>query len=300
MKILVSGGTGFVGKNLILRLLEKKHDVFLIGRSSSNFDFLKNKKVTVYKFDDDINKLMSFMKKEQFDGVIHLASFVITNHESKDIDSLIKSNILFPNQLLEAAAKNNVPWFINTGTYWQHFKNKKYSPVNLYAATKQAFEDIAQYYIETSKTKFITIKLCDNFGPLDSRKKIFNLWLDILRTGKKLEMSPGKQILDVSYIDNIIDGYLQLIKLISQKNNTIKSGTVFSINSKEKITLKDFAYLVENISKKKLNINWGGKNYRDREVMLPKNVGLKIPGWKQKISLKEGVRISLKKEGLIK
>jgi nucleoside-diphosphate-sugar epimerase len=51
--------------------------------------------------------------------------------------------------------------------------------------------------------------------------------------------------------------------------------------------------MFENISKTKLNINWGTKPYGKREVMVPWNKGKKIPGWKPRISLQEGIKKTL-------
>ena len=138
MKLLISGTTGFIGKNLVERLLKENHTIFAIVRPSSNPELLE-KSVTPYIFDGKINNLISFIQKEKFDGVIHLASLFLAGHKPEDIKGLVESNVLFSTQLLEASVKSEVSWFINTGTFWQHYKDKKYSPVNLYAATKQAF-----------------------------------------------------------------------------------------------------------------------------------------------------------------
>ncbi|MCF7843481.1 NAD(P)-dependent oxidoreductase [Candidatus Gracilibacteria bacterium] len=292
MKLLITGATGFVGKNLVARLLQDNHTLCAIVKPSTETITFK-KEVGVFVFKDNEEELISFTKNENFDGVIHLASLVLTSHEPKDIKNLVESNIFFPTAVLDAAIKNNIPWFINTGTFWQHYENKKYSPVNLYAATKQAYEAIAQYYIETSAINFVTIKLSDNFGPLDSRSKIFNLLLKIKKTKETLDMSPGQQIIDISYIDNLVDGYVQMINLLSKDTGRKLSGKYFVINANKILTLKKFVSIFEKISKTKLNINWGGKSYRPREVMIPWRKGLRIPGWEPSVSLEEGIKKTL-------
>ncbi|MFA5997322.1 MAG: NAD(P)-dependent oxidoreductase [Candidatus Paceibacterota bacterium] len=293
MKILISGSTGFIGKHLTEKLLEKNDDVCVVIRPSTDKNSL-NKKVRVYVFDNNVNELISYLKKEQFDGVIHLASLFLAQHKTEDIPELINSNVLLGTALLEAASKSNVTWFINTGTFWQHYKNKKYSPVNLYAATKQAFESIAQYYIETSSINFVTIKLSDTFGPLDTRQKILNLLLKISKTGEKLDMSPGNQLIDISYIDSVIDGYLRMIDLLSKDAKRSMNGKSFVVSSGKPVSLRKLAAIFEKVSNKKLNINWGGKEYRQREVMVPWGKGVKIPGWKPGVSLEKAIRNTIK------
>lgn len=286
MKILVSGSSGFIGSHLVKRLLQEKHDLCVIVRPSTKI----KQKINTFVYRDSPEKLNSFLEKEKFDGVIHLASLFLAQHKTEDIKGLVDSNILFGTILLEAAVKNNIPWFINTGTFWQHYQNKNYSPVNLYAATKQAFENIAKYYIETSQINFVTIKLNDTFGPDDIRPKIFTLWKKISETGQQLDMSKGEQIIDISFIDNVIDGYIELIRLVSKDKNRKLSGKSFAISSNERMTLKKLSETYQRTTKTKLNINWGGKPYRDREVMIPWSRGKKIPGWRQNVTLKEGIK----------
>ncbi|RJO59339.1 NAD(P)-dependent oxidoreductase [Candidatus Parcubacteria bacterium] len=288
MKLLISGATGFVGKHLVKNLREAGHEISIITRPTSKEkspDGVKN-----FVFDGQIESLIKFLKANEFEGVIHLASLFLAQHTSGDIQVLINSNVLFSTLLLEAAVKSNVPWFINTGTFWQHYQNAEFSPVNLYAATKQAFEDIAKYYFETSEINFVTLKLSDTFGPNDTRPKIFNLWLKISKTQEALEMSPGEQIIDISYIDNVIDGYMRLVELLSQDKKKQLKGRSFAIKSAERTTLKELSIIFEEVTGRKLNINWGARPYRPREVMLPWEKGETIPGWKPKISLREGIK----------
>lgn len=288
MKLLISGATGFIGKYLTKRLTEEGHTLFSIVRPLSKIETIE--KITPYVFDGNIDNLISFLQKNNLNGVIHLASLFLAQHKPEDVKELINSNVLLASSLLEASAKSNIPWFINTGTFWQHYQNKKYSPVNLYAATKQAFEDIAEYYIETSTINFVTIKLSDTFGPSDTRPKIFNLWSKISQTKEELDMSPGKQIIDISYIDNVVDGYMRMINLLSQDNNKKLNGQSFAIKSNERMSLKKLANLFEKAYQTKLNIRWGKKGYRPREVMIPWKNGKTIPGWRPIISITEGIK----------
>lgn len=294
MKILITGATGFIGRHLTKKLLEKNNSLYAVVRKTAKRNVLDSRIKTIV-FDGDLNRLISVMEKEKFDGVIHLASLFLATHKTEDVVNLINSNVLFSTLMLEATVKSNIPWFINTGTFTQHYKNKKYSPVNLYSATKQAFEDIARYYIETTKLNFVTIKLFDTFGPNDTRPKVFSLWSKIADTGESLEMSPGEQILDVNYVENVADGYVKMTELFLSDNEKKFKGKAFSLSSGERYTLKKLSKIFEQATGKKLNINWGKKPYRPREVMVPWEKGENVPGWKPKISLKQAIRLTVKK-----
>ena len=172
MKIIVTGATGFVAKALIETLIHAGNEVYAIIRPHSDTTGI-HKETKFYTDNANSSDLVTFFQEVQADGVIHLASLFLAQHETEDTEALVVSNILFGTRLLEAAVQTKVKWFINTGTFWQHYENENYNPVNLYAATKQAFQDVAKFYYETKEINFVTIKLNDTFGAGDTRKKVF-------------------------------------------------------------------------------------------------------------------------------
>ena len=292
MKILVSGATGFIGKKLVLKLIDIGHEIHVIIRENSDVSAI-DKRAMVYKYNDDVNTVIEFFKQEKFDGVIHLASLFLASHNPNDISKLITSNIQFGTELLEASKSSHVSWFINTGTFWQNYENESYNPVNLYAATKEAFENIAKFYTQVSDLVFTTIKLNDTFGPNDSRAKIFTLWNKIANSGERLGMSAGEQIIDISYIDDVINAYEQLVNLLEDNAFEYRNKT-YVVSNQEKVSLKALAKIFEKATNSRLDIHWGARDYREREVMSPYNVGEVVPGWKQQYTLEEAIRRTVK------
>jgi nucleoside-diphosphate-sugar epimerase len=290
MKLLVTGTTGFIGNHLTEKLLKDGHTITALVRPTSSTESLSTKKIPHYIFDTDIVALTAFMQQEQFDGVIHLASLFLAQHKPEDIKNLVESNVFLGTALLEASTKSNNPWFINTGTFWQHYNNAEYSPVNLYAATKQAFQTIAQYYIETAGINFVTIQLNDTFGLNDTRSKVFNLWMKISKSQEPLDMSPGEQKMDINYIENVVDGFVHMTALLEKDTDKTLRGEVFAISAQERYSLKELANIFEKVTGAKLPINWGKKEYRLREVMEPWNKGKPIPGFTPKVTLEEGIK----------
>jgi nucleoside-diphosphate-sugar epimerase len=293
MKILVTGATGFIGKNSVNKLIELNIEVTVNLHSEKPSPFTN--KVKTYRLNEkNIQSDIDFLKTSEFSGIIHLASLYITTHKSEEATSLVTTNVTFSTYVLECAAKAKINWFINTGTFWQNFQNRDYSPVNLYAATKQAFENIAQYYIETNKIKFCTLRLSDTYGPNDTRAKIFNLWNRIARTGETLDMSMGEQVIDISFIDDIVNAFILLATHLQNNRSDVNSGNVYSVMAEERFTLKELSVVFEKATKTKLNINWGEKQYRDREVMIPWENGVLVPEWKSKTNLMEGILLVFK------
>lgn len=278
MNIFITGATGFVGKHLVNKLFASGHNLYctLLANESNPFDKDQISNVFVLA-NDNVNGLTHFFQSNNIDGIIHLASYVQSaNHIPDDIDKLADINIKFSLQVLEAASNAKVKWFINTGTYWQHFDNAEYSPVNLYAATKQAFMDLSKFYWETNRIFFCTIKLFDTYGPGDTRPKIFNLWERIAKSGETLDMSGGEQIIDISHVDSVVDAFAQLAIHVHNNNPKLNNGDVFALKAAKRYSLKQLAAKYETDHGVTLNINWGARPYREREVMMPWNGGRSI------------------------
>lgn len=294
MKIVVTGATGFIANAIVERLLKDGHTLYSIIRKTTDTAKL-NSRIETFIDTGNTEKLNDFFKEIKPDGVLHLASLVLVNHTLDEIESLIISNILFSTRLLEASVNSQTKWFINTGTFWQNYNDETYNPVNLYAATKQAFEDIAKFYYETQKINFVTIKLNDTFGAHDTRSKIFNLWGRAVENNENLGMSPGDQIIDISYIDNIVDAYIIMLKQLQVDKTYDFAGEVYAVNSEERMSLKNLAALYADVTQSNVDITWGGRPYRDREVMIPWTKGKPVPGWKQKIPLRDAIATVMNK-----
>ncbi len=288
MKVFITGATGFIGRHLTETLIRRHTGVVALVRPSTDVDLLVPG-TTYYCDQGDTSALVSYVQEQKFDGMIHLASLFLPQHNPGDVEPLIQSNITFAARVLEAAVQAEVPWFINTGTFWQHYRNQDYSPVNFYAATKQAFEVIAQYYLETAGINFVTLKLNDTFGPGDRRPKIFHSWMKMAENGEALDMSGGEQVMDVSYIDNVIDAYVQMVDLLARDQERKFKGRSFAVRSQERMTLKELAAVFEEVTGKSLNIRWGQRDYREREVFNPWDQGPTVPGWQPRVSLREGI-----------
>jgi len=289
MKILVTGATGFIGQNLVKVLLDKNYEVHCIIRVDSNTSNI-SQNITIFKYDENIGSLIEYFNKQNFDGVIHLASLFLASHTQDDISNLISSNVKFGTELLEASKQSNTKWFINTGTFWQNYENESYNPVNLYAAIKEAFESVAKYYTQTSNLIFTIIKLNDTFGANDTRNKVFNLWNKIAKSSETLEMSAGEQIIDISYIDDVISAYEVLITHLSSDQKEDFKNKEFVVTNNEKMSLKELSKVFEEATNTKLNIRWGARPYREREVMIPYNNGQTVPNWNQKYTLKQAIQ----------
>jgi CDP-paratose synthetase len=293
MNILVTGHNGFIGRSLVKSLSEGKNQVFALK--------IKNRKNTIPEFvstiifdENNIEEFVEQLKENNIDGIIHLASKFVVKNKITQVAGLIDSNLCFGTIVLDAAKNAKVKWFVNTGTFWQHYNNKEYSPVNLYSAIKQGFQTIAQFYVETGAILFVTLILFDTYGPEDKRPKLLNLWDRISQSGEILKMSAGEQIMKINYIDDAANAFVMLAEILQNNPESVENGQIFSLNSNENLTLKQLSALFEKTLGRKLNIEWGTNPYRDREIMNPLVIGKQIPGWIPRVPINEGLIKSFK------
>jgi nucleoside-diphosphate-sugar epimerase len=188
-------------------------------------------------------------------------------------------------------AANGVSRFINTATYWQHYGNAAYDPVCLYAATKQALEDVLVYYVNCRGISATTLTLFDTYGPGDPRPKLLNALVEMCRKPEKyrdpLAMTAGEQLIDLVHIKDVARAYISAAEL--PLTSSPGNNRTFSISSGQPMQLRDVVRLLEKLAKCALPISWASKSYRQREVMTPWTRGEQLPGWNPSISLHDGL-----------
>src|SRR5690349_11222523 len=149
-RALITGGTGFIGSSLSCRLARDQWAVHVVTRPGSDVTPLDpiRDRLTLHVYDGSTAELLRIIDDAKPSVVFHLAAMAVAQHRPSDIIPLLSANVIFGTQLLEAMAAAKVHCLVNTGTFWQHYTGEAYSPTCLYAATKQAFESLLQYYVE--------------------------------------------------------------------------------------------------------------------------------------------------------
>jgi nucleoside-diphosphate-sugar epimerase len=282
----VTGATGFLGSNLLKKLIHKNYNVIVLKRSFSNTIRIRDmvRKIKFYNI-DKINPEDIF-KENKIDIILHCA----TNYGRREIDpaSLIQANLTMPLQLLELAKKNSVPCFINTDT----ILDKR---VSHYSLSKNQFREWLALYAR--ELICINVALEHFYGPHDDNSKFVPYIINnILNRADKIDLTEGKQKRDFIYIDDVVTAFIAII----QNAGNLKKGFLnYEIGTGKSVEIRKFVTLVKNMANNNNTIlNFGAIPYRENEIMNSKaNIAeIRKLKWKPKFSLKEGLLRTISRE----
>ncbi len=270
-KVLITGGTGFLGSTFISKYSDQ-YEFLIISR--------QNIKNSIHP--DNLNlKTVQDFKPEFF---IHLAANATLALNPTSITDIIRTNIEFPTQVLELFMLAGGKKVLNIGSYWEHKNNSSYSPNSLYAASKKAFEDLLQYYVDVRGAEAITLKIFDNYGKNDPRKKILRLVYDAHRNQTPLDLSGGEQLLNFLHAEDIAEAFNVAL------NKIIKSHQFFLVKSEKTSKLKEIVNEFCRVNNLTPKLNWGVREYGPYEFFEEITVHPILPGWSPKISFQEGFK----------
>lgn len=298
-RALVTGVTGFVGSHVARGLLARDVEVHAIARAGAHFDRIPDvvERIVVHVDDGTTGSLRAAVDAAEPDATFHLATNFIGEHGSDDVAALVADNVAFPARLADALAGDAHP-FVNVGTAWQHVDGAGYRPKNLYAATKQAFEDVLRYYTDRDLLRAVTVNLYDSYGPLDHRPKLLAALLGSLRTGDVLAMSSGVQLIDLVHVDDVVRALLLAADLCAATLATDSSrDRMFAVSSGRPLALRELVDVLGAVAGRPVPVAWGARPDRAGDMVELWEAGPPVPGWRPEIELEAGLAAMLAAAG---
>ena len=272
--LLLTGTTGFIGYKFLLFALSNNFLVIDILRTKNKknkrIEKIRNSNPTKYKsiYFSNNKELSKKLKNTNADYFINFATLYSNNHSLNQINNFIDSNILFPTLIYDMIS-DRTKKMINFGSMMQHSKDEKLVSKNLYAATKNAFEMISNYYVNiNNKTKFYNIKFYESVGDNDTRKKIIPTIINNYKKNVVTKVLSKELLLNIIHTDDIINSIMILL------NNNIESGS-YCIKNTHNIKISDLINTLNKGLNKKIKVKYGNK------LTISSNNNLKIlPKWK--------------------
>ena len=303
MKILVTGGAGFIGSNFILYWMKKYPNDEIVNLDkltyAGNLENLQSvEKLSNYKFirgdiaDDEFVKAL--FEKEMFDLVAHFAAESHVDRSISDPDIFLKTNVLGTHNLLRAAVKNKIRFhhvstdevFGSLGPNDPAFdENTSYDPRSPYSASKAASDHLARAYFHTYGLP-ITISNCsNNSGPFHFPEKLFPLFITNLMEGKKVPIyGDGMNVRDWLFVED----HCRAIEAIIQKG---KIGETYCIGGNSEKTNKEATLKILQImglGEERIEYIQDRPGHDRRYAINAGKIKNEL-GWEPKVSFEEGL-----------
>ncbi|MBT3399063.1 MAG: NAD-dependent epimerase/dehydratase family protein [Rhodospirillaceae bacterium] len=290
---LVTGATGFLGAHLTRRLTDAGVAVTAIVRPTSDQARVAGLRecATVHPTSGAYSDLIAGFEAASPDVVFHLAARFASTHAPGDIAGLIEDNVTFTAHLCEAAVATECLALVAAGTAWQNAGSPSGdstpAPNTLYASSKQAADDVIDYYSRLSGLNAITLKIYDSYGPNDPRRKFLTVLRDASANDETIDATPGDQKLHMVHVDDLIDGFVHAGN--QSATGELRGRASYTLPSNQAVTLRELAELWMSANNRRVEINWGIRPHRDGEVMAPWD-GEPLPGWSPQVDLKAGLK----------
>lgn len=281
-RVLVTGGTGFVGRHLVRSLAADGVEVHVPTRSGSVRRPALPGAVQLHALERPSVDVADLVARVGPDTVFHLATHFVARHRPSELADMVDSNVTLGTVVAEAAVSADAR-LVHTTSAWQHHGGAEYDPVSLYAAMKQAFVDVLRYFTEVDGLDAREVCLFDTYGPDDDRRKLVDVLLSGAATGATLEMSSGRQLVDLSHVDDVVRG----LRAAAEHAGPVTGR--FVLRSGHPVTVRDLTDVVRDVTGRPLDVRWGVRPDRPREMLVDWDVASQPWDWAPARTLRDGL-----------
>ena len=294
--ILVTGATGFIGANLVRKLVNLGHKPTILARKNSKFWRLDNLKDRITILETDIHDY-ELLKKDigrvKPTYIFHLATYGAFQSTQQDIAETFDTNMMGTLHLLNACRELGFKYFVNTSSSSEYGikkqpmkENDVLNAIDFYGITKVATTLTLKLLAHKQLLPIVTLRLFSPYGYYDDPSRFISTLIINAISNKKLKLSNPRYVRDFIFIEDVLDAYLYFL------NGKQYQGEVFNIGSGRQTQLEDVVKIVEKILRKKLYIEWSSHLTNQEE---PKRWQADIQKaknklyWKPKTDLYEGL-----------
>ena len=281
--ILLTGATGFLGSHLLENFLKNNYKVGVVLRSDSDVWRIREFLNDIVIFNIEKNAMPDVFDSVQPSVVVHTACSY--GRKGEFSSAILETNVLFGLKVLETAIKKNVRTFINTDTLLP-------KEVSVYSLSNAQFKEWLLFYSQSIRV--VNMRLEHIYGPKDGNAK-FLPWLihEMTSGGNAIELTSGKQKRSFLFIKDVALAF----NLVLEKKESLDAFTEFDVATDELLEVRDFiemvAHKIEKLTNSKIRnrLNFGAKEYRENDVMVPvyNNNKIKQLGWKPTTNIEKGL-----------
>ncbi len=299
MKILVTGGAGFIGSNLCARLLAEGHSVLcvdnLITGTTDNIASMRNHPHFSF-LEHDVTQPFHF----QADAIFHLASPASPVGYMQHPIETILVNSQGTYQMLEQAKKQKAKFLVSStseiyGDPLEHPQQEDYwgnvnpiGPRACYDESKRLAETLTMEYYRQYQTDIRIVRIFNTYGPnsqIDDGRMIPNFITQALKNKPLTIFGDGTKTRSITYVEDLVEG---LLLALFRPHTT---GEVFNLGSTEEYTVLEYAQMIIRLCNSSSTIIFEPSRIDDPERRRPDpSRAEQILGWQRKVSMEEGLR----------
>jgi UDP-glucose 4-epimerase len=294
MKIVVTGGAGFIGSHVTEALCDLDHEVIVIDDLSFGYKKFIDKRAVFVKGNIGDEKIIRQVLRGT-DAVIHLAASSIIKFSYEDPISYFQNNLTNGIILLESMRKEGIKKIIYSSTAAVYGTPKKIpikeddpkNPISSYGASKLAFENALSAYYHAYGIESVSLRYFNAYGPRDEQKpatRAVPMWIKAILADKSVEVYwNAEQIRDYVFVKDIAQAHIDVLSK--------KGCLTYNIGSGKGIVMKDIIKEIEKIVGKRLKIiNKDERKGDPHELIADISKIQKEIGWRPQISLAQGLR----------
>ena len=307
MKVFVTGATGFIGENLVTRLLERNHEVYALCRSFTDRTLTLPKEVNIiYGSLSEAHFIKKIMKQVKPETVIHLAApssvYYSHSHPEENFETTVLGTI---NMEKACEDLSSLEKFIFAGTSEEYgnqdiFPIKEDAPLRPnqpYAIAKVAADQYLQYCHDAQGFPSITVRPFNTYGRIKNFTFVTERIIFKMLTSKRVLLGNPQPIRDLLYVDDHVDGY---IKTVETPFNVFADLGVKALNFCTGVgtSILELSELIKGIVSFNGEIQWNKTSIRPSEIdklIGDYSLAHELLGWQPQISLREGLNYAVKK-----
>ena len=302
MRLLVTGGLGFIGSNFILKMLEHTDiqiiniDAEFYGSDHRNLSKIKDSQRYNFVKGNIVNRKFMNEQIAKCDAVVNFAAESFVDRSINDANPFLVSNIRGAFTILDIITKQNKRMIqISTDEVYGSLSNdtaveeSKLNPSNPYAATKASAELLIKSYITTFGSDVIITRCTNNFGPRQFVEKLIPKTIILANQNKKIPIyGNGKNIRDWIYVDD----HCEAVSLALFNGKSGESYNISAGNEMDNLTIVRKILDIMNKSEDLIEFVDDRPGHDFRYSMNSKKISSEL-GWKTKSNFNENLKTTI-------
>ncbi len=299
MKVLVTGGAGFIGSHLVDRLIQEGNQVVVVDNLSTGKRKQLSKKAVLYKMDIRSKRIERVFRKERPLTVVHLAAQMNVRHSTQNPGFDADVNILGMLNLLEHAVKNGVRKvsFASSGgavygdqEVFPAAESHRTDPLSPYGISKLAGEKYLAYYTSALGLRSVVLRFANVYGPRqnsDGEAGVVAIFAKLmLEGGQPIVNGTGKQTRDFVYVDDAVESIMATIGEDVQG--------IFNVGTGRESTVNECYGIIKTLTKSSCKDLYGAaiKGEQFRSVLDITKLRERF-GWDPQVALAEGLKMTV-------